>query len=176
MKIKKEITKKIKIAPKKKAMAAGKKVASKVRTVSATKKVVKKTKIAGAPKRKIKKTKTIAASKFSYEKMLADSSLMKLGRKEIKFNLKRVTYVVLSLVVGILISGFVVGLLEMIYLKNSLKLGVFPSSHEFLGMHLFLFPAVYVTMFVAGLVFGAWLGSWGWRVVYIEKRHRMFQR
>lgn len=168
-KIKKEITKKTKTAPKKKVIA-------KVRTVSAVKKVVKKIKTADAPKRKIKKTKTIAAPIRSHKKSAILASLIKLGRTEIKFNLKRVTYMILALSVGILSAGFLLGLLEMVYLKNSLNAGVVPVAHKFLGMHLFLFPIVYVLIFGMGLLLGAWLGFWGWRVVYIERRHRMFRK
>ncbi|MDD5396738.1 MAG: hypothetical protein PHW24_01615 [Candidatus Moranbacteria bacterium] len=159
MKTKKEIAKKTKAAPKKKEV---KKVASKVRTVSAVKKVVKKTKVAAAPKKRaVKKIKTMPALKLKVKK---------------NQNFKRFTYMVLSLVLGTLIAGTALGFLEMVYIKNSLRMGGQPILHPFLGAQLFFFPAVYVLIFGAGLSFGAWLGFWGWRVVYVEHRHRMFQK
>jgi hypothetical protein len=156
MKTKKEITKKTKAIKSKKT--------STTRSISATKKVVKKTKT--APHRK---TKTIAASKTG-------SALMRLARKEVRFNAKRITYMVLSLVVGFLSAGFVAGLLELVYLKNIYKLGIAPVTHNFLGLDLFLFPAFYLIIFGAGILLGTWLGFWGWRVVYIEHKHRMFHK
>lgn len=168
MKIKKEAVKKIKAAP-------NKKVVAKVRTVSATKKVVKKTKVVAAPKRTIKKTKTIASSKKIHVNTLTNKASTKPTRK-IMWRLKRITYMILALVVGALSAGILLGFIEKIYLKNILNIGRIPVAHQFLGMQLFLFPTVYVLIFGAGLCFGAWLGFWGWRVVYVEHRHRMFQK
>lgn len=90
--------------------------------------------------------------------------------------LKRVFYMFLSLVVGILSAGFVSGLLEKVYLEKILQEGGVPSSHMFFGTTLFLEPIAYVLIFGAGIAFGIWLGFWGWRVVYIEHRHRMYQK
>jgi uncharacterized membrane protein YdjX (TVP38/TMEM64 family) len=82
---------------------------------------------------------------------------------------------ILSLTVGILSAGFVLGLMEMVYIKNTLKMGASPIVHQFLGMQLFLLPIIYILIFAAGLSFGTWLGFWGWRVVYVERRHRMYR-
>lgn len=175
MKTKKETAKKTKVTTKKKAVPTGRQVASKVRTKAAVKKVIKKIKTAAPPKRAVKKHRTIAASIFSRKRPAIISKLIEIGRTEITFNPKRVTYMLLALALGILIAGFVLGFLEMIYLKNSLKFGMIPLTHQFLGMQLFLLPAVYVLIFGAGVVFGTWLGFWGWRVVYIEHHHRIFR-
>jgi hypothetical protein len=168
MKTKKEIVKKVKVTPKKKVIA-------RVRTVSAVKKVVKKTKTAAAPKKTIKKTKTMAAPKLLHAKTLASNSQAR-QKRIIMYRLKRLTYMIMALAVGILSAGFLLGLMERIYLENSFKLGTNPITHQFLGMQLFLLPVVYVLIFGAGIAFGAWLGFWGWRMVYIEHRHRMYRK
>ncbi|KKP98175.1 MAG: hypothetical protein US25_C0006G0016 [Candidatus Moranbacteria bacterium GW2011_GWE1_36_7] len=156
-----------------------KNIKSSVHTVSAVKRVVKKTKLATTQKKKettIKKAKTIAASKLPGNKKTVIDYLVKLGRKEIRVDIKRIAYMLLSLLVGILSAGFLLGILEKIYIENSLKTGLFPPTHQFLGMHLFLLPSAYVAIFLSGLIFGVWLGLWGWRVVYIEHRHRIYQK
>jgi hypothetical protein len=164
MKIKKEVTKKV-----------VKKTAAKVKTLSAAKKVVKKTKTASVAKKTNKIVKTIAAPKLAQGKSFTDLSDAAL-RKRAKHIIKRSTYMLLALIVGILSAGFVIGLLEKIYIENSFKMGATPMTHQFLGMNLFLLPIAYILIFAAGLIFGTWLGFWGWRVVYIERRHRMFQK
>lgn len=164
MKIKKEVPKKV-----------VKKAAAKVKTLTAAKKVIKKTKTAPVAKKTAKIVKTIAAPKLVHEKTkisMNDAALLKRARHIIK----RSTYMLLALILGILSAGFLIGLLEKIYIENSFKMGSTPMVHQFLGMNLFLLPMAYILIFGAGLIFGAWLGFWGWRVVYIERRHRMFQK
>ncbi len=168
MKIQKETTKKTKAVAKKKTV-------SKVRTLSATKKVVKKTKTAAPLKRTSRKSKTIAAPMLSHGRVLTGESVARRKRVVI-YRMKRLSYMFLSLTLGILSAGFMVGLLEKIYIENSFKTGVVPDMHPFMGMQLFFLPIFYILIFGAGLILGAWLGFWGWRVVYIEHRHRMFQK
>jgi len=167
MKTKKEISKKSNGASKKKVVA-------KVRTLSAAKKVVKKTKTAVAPKRSIKKNKTIAAKKMLQTKTKASSLARQ--RRIVAYRLKRLTYMILSMVLGFLCAVFVFGLLEMVYVKNSIAAGDGLATHQFLGIEMFLPTVVCITIIVIGLGFGIRLGFWGWRVVYIEHNHRIFRK
>lgn len=170
MKTKKEISKRVvkkitkKVTPKKKET-------SKVLTVASLKKNAKKTKMAAAPKmiRQLadKKTKTIAAP----------MKLQSIARRNriIAYRAKRLLYMVLSVTLGALIASFVLGFVELIYLRGVFRMGAIPVSHQFLGMNLFIEPTFFVLIFGLGVALGVWLGFWGWRVVYIEKRHRMFR-
>lgn len=155
----------------KKETAKKTKVASKVRTVS----LIKKSKTAVISKHVGKKSKTIAASKLLKTKTLSDFSPAK-QKIIIMYRLKRLTYMILAILLGMLSAGFMLGILEQVYLANSSRAGMNPATHQFLGMHLFLLPIVYVLIFGAGIYLGAWLGFWGWRMVYIEHRHPSFQK
>lgn len=163
-KIKKGIVKKIKDVPKKK-------VATKV----AVKKNSKKTKTAIVLKKIIKKPKAIAAQKVLKHEALISESSAKMKRKVI-YRTKRLVYMIMAVALGILSAGFVLGVIEKVYLQNSFRMGVNPVTHHFLGMQLFLLPIVYVLIFFSGLCFGTWLGFWGWRIVYIEHNHRIFRK
>lgn len=171
MKTKKETSKKV-IKKTTKKVAPKKKETSKVRTVSLIKKSPKETKTATPKKRVIQagkqKAKTIAASKKS-------ESVARRNRI-IAYRAKRLLYMVLSITLGALIASFVLGFVELIYLKSIFRMGAVPVTHSFLGMQLFVEPIFFVLIFGAGVFSGVWLGFWGWRVVYIEKRHRMFQK
>ncbi|EKE19899.1 MAG: hypothetical protein ACD_8C00088G0001 [uncultured bacterium] len=171
MKIKKETSKKV-VKKTTKNATPKKKVASKVRTVSLTKRVTKEIKTATSKKRVIQagkqKTRTIAAPKKS-------ESLARRNRI-IAYRAKRLLYMVLSVTLGALIASFVLGFIELIYLKSIFRMGAIPVTHSFLGMQLFVEPIFFVLIFGLGVALGVWLGFWGWRVVYIEKRHRMFQK
>ncbi|MEI7890996.1 MAG: hypothetical protein WCI36_03415 [bacterium] len=168
MKIKKQAPKKTKTVPKKK-------VVSKVRTVTLTKKVVKKTKTAPVAKAALKKHKTIAAIRIDSRKEVT-SVFSTSEKRELRHSLKRWTYMVLALTVGILSAGFVTGILEKIYIENNLRMGHELLTHQFLGMSMFLLPVAYIVIFGIGICFGIWLGFWGWRVVYIEHNHRIFRK
>ena|GEM_PF-5247386 len=164
MKTKKEAESKKKVVPKKKVVA-------KIRTVSSVKKVIKKTKTAVAKKKVVRRIKTIAAPKVLHKK-----TSNKFSAAKITYRLKRLTYMILSVMLGLLIAGFLSGLLERTYLENNFNMEVLPTAYQFMGIDLFLAPIAYIVIFAAGFGFGTWIGFWGWRMVYIEHRHRMFKK
>jgi hypothetical protein len=95
-------------------------------------------------------------------------------KEKTSWGLKRATYMLLSVIIGMLSASLAIGLLETAYINSSLKNEIALEPHHFAGMELLLSPAVYALVFAAGLAAGIRLGFWGWRVVYIEHRHRKF--
>lgn len=151
-----------KTAPKKtKTAVVAKKPAAKSKT-SAVKKVVK-----VAKKKVVKKNKTIPAVKKIVQ-------AKKTGSKK-EPTIKRVAYMVLSIFLGLLIGEFVHLFIELVYMKKIMAVGGVLKTSYFLGMASFLPMPVEPLFLLAGLLLGIWIGITGWRVVYIEHRHRIFQ-
>lgn len=87
--------------------------------------------------------------------------------------MKRTSYILLALMIGILLALCAFGLAEGWWIRHTLAQGLLPESYSFLGMQLnmFLSPWVLASFLLAGILSGLKLGFWGWRVVYIEHRH-----
>lgn len=169
MKTKKEVAKKSIGVVKKKV--ATKKVIAKV-AASKTKAVsVKKVAVKSKPSAKkvsrissSKKAKTISAAKKV-------TQVKKVGRNSLTL-VKRFVYMGFSIILGLLIGTFVQLFLELIYMRRMMSVTNDLRVNYFMGMPTYLPVIVQQFFLLAGLAFGIWLGFWGWRFVYIERRHR----
>jgi hypothetical protein len=153
--------------PKKTKVVAAKKVVAKTKKVLAAKKVVKvATKKAVA--KKVKKTKSMPSLKKG-------NVVEKISHKK-ESALKRFCYMTLAIILGLLLGTFVHLFVELAYFKKAQETGMDLPVNHFLGIYSFL-PMPFVLMaLLAGLVFGIWLGTWGWNMVYVQRRHRMFRK
>lgn len=168
MKTKKEVSKKTTIVAKKKI--TGKSIAVKS-SAKKTKTAVKKAAIKkAAPAKKVAAKKTVAKHKtLSAPKKNVEAK--RVGKSKLS-SLKRATYMAFSIVLGLLLGTFVQLFLELVYMKKMMSSNVELQTNYFLGIPSFL-PAIAEPFFLlAGLGFGIWLGFWGWRFVYVERRHR----
>ena len=165
-----------KIAPKKTKTVVAKKVAAKIvkkTKISATKKSPIKSKsskkiVKVATKKISKKSKTISASRKFFE-------IKRSGRAK-DMPIKRIAYMTLSIILGLLIGLFVKLFLELVYMKNAMAVGATLKTNYFLGSPSYLPQAVQPLLLMAGLLLGIWIGLWGWEMVYVQHRHRMFRK
>lgn len=156
--------------PKKSAAKKKKPVAS------PKKKVVKKAARVILTKKKVAKSKTIASLKRFRGAKLSKPVSSRILKEKKEPMIKRITYMALAIVLGLLIAVIADAFLEMVYLKNSLKMNIFPSAHGFLGFSFYLSLQAELTILLAGLCFGVWVGTWGWQTVYVERKHRIFRK
>lgn len=155
-------------------MATKKVPASKNKKTVATKKTIKKTAVKmpvkKVVKKSVKKTKTVASIKRH------KVSLEKKSSRKKQVSPKRIAYMLLAIILGLLLGMIVYGFVEMIYLKNAYQSGIEPILYDTNGGSTFLPPVVKSSFMFVGLFFGVWLGFWGWRTVYIEHKHRIFKK
>jgi hypothetical protein len=117
-----------------------------------------------------KTSKTIAAGKIARRAVLR-MSVKGMGN----WGVKRITYMVSAIVLGLMIGTIVQSFVELIFLKRNLLVGAVPEPHTFLGAVSFL-PSYAGAFFMAsGLCLGLSIGVWGWNVVYVQHKHRMFK-
>lgn len=162
MKTKKEVKKSARVA---KATPA-KKVASKISTSRTRAAEVKRVAVKSKSVKKAspKKQHTISAVKKSV-------GAKKMGERKLS-SIKRSIYMAFSIVLGLLIGTFVQLFVELVYMRKMMSVISSPQVHYFMGIPSYLPSIVQGFFLLAGLAFGIWLGFWGWRFVYIEKRHR----
>ncbi len=167
MNTKKKTLKKVE-APKKKAV---KKPVKTLAIMKGTKKAEKKASVIivkkTARKAAVKKTKTVAASKFSHKEEKCC-----LNREPA---IKRFFYMTLAIIIGLLLGIAVNLFVELAYLQQKMIDGEAVRVYTLFGMNSYLPIVSQIFFLLSGLIFGVWLGMWGWRMVYIERRHRMFK-
>ena len=158
-----------------------------------TKKTTAKTKVKTtskkvAPKKKIVKTssvKKVVPKKVMHKKVSAKSRALaatkttahaeKTGHKK-ESGLKRGVYMALSILLGLLLGTFVSLFMELVYMHEAARANIQLTTHYFLGMASYLPNFAQPLFLFCGLVFGIWLGFWGWNMVYVQRRHRMFRK
>lgn len=160
MNTKKENTKKVakKISVKRNAPKAEIKKVAKKSTVS--KAVAKKV----PTRKKIQTTKALPAIKKNIQAKKAD-------RRKI-FGIKRSFYMTCSVLLGLLIGIFVYFFMELVYMKNMVASSQAMKMNYFLAMPTYLPGFAGPLALISGLLFGLWLGNWGWKHVYIDRKHR----
>ncbi len=77
----------------------------------------------------------------------------------------------MAVVIGILLGVIFDGLLETWWISHNLAQGVVPKINNNWDFASYLPWQLSLGILALGLAFGFQLGFWGWRVVYIEKRH-----
>lgn len=94
------------------------------------------------------------------------------GMHALRFNPKRVAYMVLAIILGLLLGNLMHDFLEILYLKKLSEVGITPELHRTFGLYYFLPSFVVFVFLVGGVALGIWLGINGWRWVYVEGRGR----
>jgi len=88
--------------------------------------------------------------------------------------LKKIIYLFLSIVLGLILSFLIHALIEIIYLQNVNSATV--NWHSVLGKGSCALPIwLQIGLPILGIVGGYLLGCWWWRIVYIEHRHGKFK-
>lgn len=86
--------------------------------------------------------------------------------------MKQVIYKIIAVGIGLLLGSILHWLVETWWIGYALSHGVPLTLHHTFGSACFLPWYAESGFLAAGLVFGLFLGSWGWRVVYVEGRRR----
>ena len=92
---------------------------------------------------------------------------------EIDTNNKRKIYLFLSEILWLLLSVIAYVMTEKFYINNQLSQGVAPVS---VSGGFFLSPIVAIAFLIVGAVFGYFIGTLWWRLVYVERRHWRFKK
>ena len=91
--------------------------------------------------------------------------------------MKKTIYILVSILLGLLLSFILHGLFELAVIKAAFSQGKAIEGTYFLGVGWCALPVwVQYTFPLLGIVGGYFLGQHWWRVVYIEKSHWWFRR
>lgn len=152
----------------KKGVVATKKTVSKVSAKKIVKKTLTSKKTATSKKIQIKKVAAKSHKTLSASKTIVEAKKVSKGG----YGLKRASYMFLSIILGILIGIFVHLFIELVYMKNMMASDLDLSPSYFLGMPSYLPSFAEPLFLLAGLILGIWVGKWGWKFAYIDRRHR----
>ncbi|HWQ60617.1 MAG TPA: hypothetical protein VN420_05750 [Candidatus Fimivivens sp.] len=84
--------------------------------------------------------------------------------------MKQTIYKIIAVGIGLLLGSIAHWLVEAWWIGYALSHGVPLTLRHTLGSACYLPWYVEGGFLLGGLAFGLFLGSWGWRVVYVEKR------
>lgn len=85
-------------------------------------------------------------------------------------NLKKIIYIFLTMVLGLILSFIFHALIEIIYINYLLGKGILPKPSA-ITSKCYLPSALQVFLIFAGLIGGYFLGQFWWKKVY-EKSHK----
>lgn len=151
---------------------------------SSSKPAAKKAKLV-TKKKTVSKAKPVVAKKVAAKKVSQKSKVIPALKKIVEAKkishkresrLKRMAYMTMSVLLGLLLGTFMSLFLELVYVRRAPMMGSSLQTHYFLGLASYLPYFVQPMFLLIGLIFGVWLGFWGWKMVYIERRHRMYQK
>ncbi len=84
--------------------------------------------------------------------------------------MKKLAYVVLAVILGIILSFIIHGIIEMIYLNWAEKNNILIKWAVVWGDKTCALPLWLIWLLpVIGIAFGLWLGFWGWKKIYQNK-------
>jgi len=90
--------------------------------------------------------------------------------------MKKTIYLILSVILGIMISFIIHGLMEIVYLNWVEKSGHLVAWNSVLGKgSCALSDWVKYGLLILGIIGGYLLGRHWWQIVYMEKRHWRFK-
>jgi len=89
---------------------------------------------------------------------------------------KKIVYLILTMVLGVLLMSIIHTLLDFWYFYAFLAAQAQPETYSFwlFSTHLPLYVPVLLTL--AGIIGGFFVGLRWWQWVYVEKRHWSFQQ
>jgi hypothetical protein len=156
------------ISKKNKEIKAVKKV-----TVRVTKKIVARSAKKIAPKKVLlvkNKKKKPAKRVLLIEKEVAPSKHIQ-KKVGFKFPVKKIAYILLATLGGLLIAITVNAFFEIILLKQFVEFGIAPMGYKYFGYTHFLPTFTEFLFLFFGLLAGMWLGILGWDLVYVQGKH-----
>ncbi len=87
--------------------------------------------------------------------------------------MKKLAYIVLAVILGIILSFITHGIIEMIYLNWAEKNNILIKWTTVWGDKVCALPSWLIWLLpTIGAIFGLWLGFWGWKKVYGDKSHK----
>lgn len=109
---------------------------------------------------------------FQYFAIHSDADLLYYLYMDERQPIKRTIYYCCTVVLGLLLSFLAHAAVEILYIKLQESRHVDIIWHKFLGFAgLCALPMwLEYALLIAGIIFGYWLGTVWWRIVYIEHR------
>lgn len=90
-------------------------------------------------------------------------------------NAKKTTYIILTMILGLILSFLVHAGIEIFYINNLLSKGLSPEPSS-LTHQCYLPSSLQIILLLAGLLGGYFLGRIWWRIVYVEHRSKEVKR
>lgn len=90
--------------------------------------------------------------------------------------MKRILYLFLATLLGLLLSFIVHALTEILILQYAIRMHRIIHWHAFLNSSCALPTILIISLPIIGLLLGNFLGRWWWRIVYLEHRHWRFKK
>lgn len=90
--------------------------------------------------------------------------------------MKRNIYIVLVALLGILVGVGVTSLSETYVINNALAQGLIPYAYSYFNTETYIPPYVLLAILLLGAAGGFMLGHTWWRLVYVEKRHWLYEK
>jgi len=84
-------------------------------------------------------------------------------------NPKKIVYIILTMILGLILSFIFHALIEIIYINFSLSRGILPKP-SFLTSKCYLPSFLQIFLVLAGLLGGYFLGQFWWKKVYGEHK------
>ena len=85
--------------------------------------------------------------------------------------MKKTVYIILTTFLGILLSFLVHSTIEITYLNWANKKGIILSAYSGITGMCFIHPVAQISLLLAGIILGLFLGFLWWDIVYVKKRH-----
>jgi hypothetical protein len=84
-------------------------------------------------------------------------------------NIKKIIYIILTMILGLILSFIFHAVIEICYLNYLLERGISPQP-SLLTHQCYLPSSLQIILLLVGLLGGYFLGRFWWRKVYIERK------
>lgn len=88
-----------------------------------------------------------------------------------KFNIKKIVYIICTMILGSLLAFIVHSLLEIWFIERLIEEGLSPQSYKIFILPTFLHPSLTIFIMLSFLTLGYFTGQAWWRIVYVELHH-----
>ena len=83
-------------------------------------------------------------------------------------NIKKITYIILAIILGLFLSFLVHGVIEIFYINHLLNQKLLPEASS-LTHQCYLPSFLQIILLLAGFLGGYFLGQKWWHIVYVER-------